>query len=638
MNNRFLLRIRQSLPIKLSLGILLLAVTVFMTVLGQLFLQSRHIIREEAIKRTTSVLKTTSLRVSRYLNAIETATNSCDWFVTENLQPGSLPAQTYRIVQQNINVSGCIIVTEPNLFPQHDRFFSTYSVRKGDSVITVRETSPEYTDKAWYKTLRTLGKPYWVDPFDDSRKRSLSAAGPSASYCKPLYDAENRFVGAISTGLSLRQLATTILKEHPYPHSYFIMVGDKGHYFVHPDTTRLFRHTIFSGVDPTEHPDIIALGHEMTAGNQGNMKVIIDGKPCLVCYQPLQGTGWSLALVCPDSDILQNYYRQTYIIIPLITIGLLLILLLCRRIVSKAVSPLNRFVSLLQRIEGEQYDESIPHTTRDDVIGRLQNSFATMQDSLAHHVNNIQRINNEMAKHNKELTEASRLADEADRQKTAFIQNMSHQIRTPLNIIMGFAQVLSDSIGQLPEDEVKSITDMIDHNAKTLNRMIHMLFDSSDTAFSEELNSHKNEEVLCNELARESMMHTYQHFPDIHVTFETDLPDTYSIRTNRMNLMRSLREILYNSAKYSDGKHILLRMSETDTTIRFVFEDKGPGIAKEYHDTIYMPFVKVNDLSEGLGLGLPLTKRHITNLGGSIYLDTGYTEGCRFVIELPKHC
>ena len=51
---------------------------------------------------------------------------------------------------------------------------------------------------------------------------------------------------------------------------------------------------------------------------------------------------------------------------------------------------------------------------------------------------------------------------------------------------------------------------------------------------------------------------------------------------------------------------------------------------------MFMPFTKVNDLSEGLGLGLPLSKRHVQNLGGELTLDTTYREGCRFVIELPK--
>ena len=99
--------------------------------------------------------------------------------------------------------------------------------------------------------------------------------------------------------------------------------------------------------------------------------------------------------------------------------------------------------------------------------------------------------------------------------------------------------------------------------------------------------------------------------------------------------MRSLREILYNAAKYSDGQHVSLRISHTENTILFIFEDTGPGIAEEYLEQVFVPFSKVNDLSEGLGLGLALAKRHVENLGGTLTLDTSYHEGCRIIIELP---
>ena len=77
-------------------------------------------------------------------------------------------------------------------------------------------------------------------------------------------------------------------------------------------------------------------------------------------------------------------------------------------------------------------------------------------------------------------------------------------------------------------------------------------------------------------------------------------------------------------------------MTEYLSKIRFIVQDEGLGIPKEESDRMFEMFTKVNDLSEGLGLGLALTKRHIQNLGGSVFLDESYTEGCRMVIELPK--
>ena len=69
--------------------------------------------------------------------------------------------------------------------------------------------------------------------------------------------------------------------------------------------------------------------------------------------------------------------------------------------------------------------------------------------------------------------------------------------------------------------------------------------------------------------------------------------------------------------------------------MRFIVEDTGPGIAIEDSNRLFKMFTKVNDLSEGLGLGLALCKRHITNLGGNIILDPLYKAGCRIIIELP---
>ena len=69
---------------------------------------------------------------------------------------------------------------------------------------------------------------------------------------------------------------------------------------------------------------------------------------------------------------------------------------------------------------------------------------------------------------------------------------------------------------------------------------------------------------------------------------------------------------------------------------RCSIEDTGKGISDADRKDIFKFFVKVDDLSEGLGLGLPLAKRHIQTLGGELSLDTDYHEGCRFIIDLPS--
>lgn len=639
-----MISIRRSFSTKLSIGILLMAVPIFFISLAVLFSQSRHIIRKEAIGHANSVLGTTIQRVYRHVITIETATNVNSWLITEHLDPDSLLSLSYRIVRLNPHIDGCSISTEPDIFPKYGRYYSVYSIKKGktadgrDSVESVVENQYEYFTKIWYKTAHDLGKSCWTDFYDDTDSLEVALPGMVASYSKPIYDNTGRMVAVISTDLSLLRLSKTITRDKPYPHSYFMMVNKEGKFIIHPDTTQLFRQTIYSNVNPNEHPDIFALGHEMTTGVKGCMNVNLNGEPCVVCYQPIPGTSWSLAIVCPNSDILEEYYKLTYIIIPLLIVGFFIILLLCHRTVGHAILPLNQLLKKTQSIAAGNMEVHIPSTKREDVVGHLQNSFALMLQSLNFHMGSVRYSTEQTKLHNEKLRQATELAKEADRQKRTFIQNVTHQIRTPLNIIMGFVQILSDKtqIQALPKEELKSITDTMEHNSQLLTRMVLMLFDSSDTGFSEELlTANQITDIVCNDMARETIDYALEQFPNLSVNLQSEVADDFRIRTNGLYLMRSLRELVYNSAKYSDGQHVTFRIITTDTTIRFIIEDKGKGIPEANREHIFDFFTKVDDLSEGLGLGLPLAKRHAQNLGGDLFFDEDYHDGCRFIFELP---
>ncbi|WP_294743923.1 ATP-binding protein [uncultured Prevotella sp.] len=637
------LHIRRSLSAKLSLSILLLAIPIFVLSLGILFVQSRNIIKKEAMEHAKSLLNTTMQRLDRNMMAVETATDIYDWEITENLQPDSLLALTRRVVTRNPHVDGCSISMEPDVFPQIGRYFSVYTVRETDTITSVIEQEYEYFEKIWYKTPHNLNKPCWVTFFDESDSLELTISGLIASYGKPIYSSDNQFIGVISSDISLIRLSKDITAEKPYPNSYFMMLGKEGHYFIHPDSTKLFTHTIFDDVDPREQADLIALGHEMTAGNQGSMAVVIDGTPCLVCYQPMHGTEWSLAIVCPESDILNDYHALANIIALLIAFGLLLILIFCHRAVAHAIRPINQLLTKTQTIASGNYEVHIPKSNRNDVVGRLQNSFATMLQSLNFHMGSIRYTAEQTENRNQELLQAMRLAEEADRNKTTFIQNVTHQIRTPLNIIMGFSQVLRDDVktststnSGISEEEMNNVTYTMKHNARILERMVHMLFDSSATGITEEMKNQKYEKVSCNEAARESIRYINEHFPSLDIKFNTEVADNFCIKTNRTDLLYCLSEILYNSAKYSDGQHIQLHIGLTDNTVQYICVDTGKGIPEADRDHIFEPFTKADDLSEGLGLGLPLTKNHVLKMGGTITLDTSYHDGCRFIIELPR--
>jgi signal transduction histidine kinase len=631
----------RSLSAKLSLSILLLAVPIFVLSLGVLFVEARQMIQDEATGRAQSVLSATIQRMQRYLIAIETATNANSWLVEKSLQPDSLLALSAHIVSSNSHVDGCSISTEPGMVSGCDDQFSVYTLRQADSIQSVIEAQYDYFSKIWYKTPRDLKRACWLAYYDEADSLEITLEGMIATYAKPIYKPDSTLVGIISSDLSLLHLSKEFSELKPYPNSYFMMVDKEGRFFIHPDTTRLFSQTIFSHADPRRQPDLIALGHEMIKGNSGTMDVVFDGSPCLVCYQPVEGTTWSFALVCPNSDVLAGYQRQFDILVPILIIGLLVILLLSHHVVATAIRPLHVLLKKTQSVAAGNLNVVIPHTRRVDVVGRLQNSFSVMLQSLDTHIGIIRNTTEQTIRCNKELEVATHLAQEAVKQKTAFIQNVSHQIRTPLNIIMGFSQVLGNmategaSLNMLPEEERNSITETMTHNAMLLLRMLQMLFDSSEIGQYEERIHQQLVTVSCNEVAREAYGYIHERFRGVHIELNTEVADDFCIKTNRHLLMITIRELLYNAAKYSDGQHILLHVSLANDTVSFVIQDTGKDIPEAEVEKLFNFFAKVDDLSEGLGLGIPLSKRHAQSLGGDLVLDTTYHGGCRFVLTVP---
>jgi signal transduction histidine kinase len=239
------------------------------------------------------------------------------------------------------------------------------------------------------------------------------------------------------------------------------------------------------------------------------------------------------------------------------------------------------------------------------------------------------------------LEHTTQLVLEAEHQKTVFIQNVTHQIRTPLNIIMGFAQVLrspndeTSLSSDLGEEEIKSIAGTMTHNSRLLVRMVMMLFDSSESGKAELSKIDKSELVVCNEVCRAAISFINKYYPQVPIEFTTNLPDDFSTHTNTQFLEFSLEELLNNAVRYSDQQHVSLHVERFGEYIHFVVQDTGKGIAEADQENIFKFFTKVDDFSEGLGLGLPLTKRHAETLGGSLILDKSYKEGSRFIFKLP---
>ena len=630
-------RIRRKLSLKLTFGIMLFLIAIFVVSLGILFMRSRQLVREEAMERAEQELDNVVMRVNGMMNEVETATMTARWHLTDdNLQPDSLLNFAHRIVAMNPNFDGCSISTEPNYFPQIGRYFSVYAYHKGDSVVSKTEDPYEYFDKVYYKTPLLLGKPSWVEAYTDvNGVVSGNFDDLIVSFGVPIRNSKRETIGVISTDLSMPWLSQVISAYKPYPNAYSVMLGADGQYLIHPDTAKLMKKTIFSDADTKNNQDLITLGHDMVSGNSGMLTVKIRGKRCLVLYKSLKRAPWSIALVCPESDILAGYTKLLYILIPLLVFGLLVILAFCLNVITSMVTPINELTDKLSYITHGHYNEPIERTSRRDVIGRLQNNFAEMQEALSKHITSLQEVNNVTCKLNSELEKASVMARKADESKSEFLKDVTHQIRTPLNIINGFTQVLRDDLESIPRDEVEGLIDTMQYNAVGMNRMINMLLVAANTGKDVKINV--MEEVNVHELV-DALTYLYAHTPPYTVDLVTDIKllDTFTVRSNREFLGKALAELLYNAKKFTTDGHVKLTAMASGITVIFMVEDTGPGISEETQARLFDNFEKGNIFDEGLGMGLPTCRQMIRMIGGELKFDAKYTEGSRFVVVIPN--
>ena len=629
-----------SLKRNLSMGIILLAVPIFILSIGTMFYQSRNMIHNEVKSSNSNMLDKGLYQIRSYMTTIETAVNSNAWLMEENLVPDTLKSLSERIVRLNDPVVSCSVFMIPDYFKEYGSKFSVYAASQGDTVKSYIEPEFDYLNRSMFSEPVKTGKVCWIDPFIEYIEGKVDHNEAVATYSRPLRQKNGRIVGVVSADMSFSLLTKLINKTSlEYNGAFFVLLDGTGRFLIHPDTTHLFRKTIFSDAEPNKNADIISLGYEMIAGKHGNMHVSYNNKLYHVTFRPVPGTRWSLALACPDKEAMKSYYHMGYIIFAIIIVGLLIIVWVSRQVAKQTITPIIRLLDVTKKISNGNFDEPIPVSKSNGVLGHLQNSFVKMQRSIHDNMTKLRNNADMVSKANEEMQQAQLLTEDAILRKSQFLQTVSQNMRMPINVITGFAEVLRDSKSSniaIDENELSNISKMMKENAVTLNRLMVLLLDTSETRGDGELRIKKYDEVSVNQIAQECINHTLSHFPDARIKFETDLPSTLHIVTNRLYLFSTLSELLYNAAKYTGGQHVTLQVSQTATTIRYIIEDVGSGLPSGTMEQVFKPFSTVENLAEGEGLGLPLAKRHAASLGGNLIFDVDYRDGCRIIFELQK--
>lgn len=225
-------------------------------------------------------------------------------------------------------------------------------------------------------------------------------------------------------------------------------------------------------------------------------------------------------------------------------------------------------------------------------------------------------------------------AVQAIQRKNMFLSNMSHEVRTPLNAIVGFSAVLTDEDELFDDESRREFSEIIKVNSFQLLKLINDILDFSD--FENDnitFNIRTHDAVkLCNEVV-ETVMASRKL--EVEMRFDTDL-SVLMLDTDDARLRQVLINLLVNAAKFTEQGSIVLELKMADAgTALFSVTDTGCGIPPEKQHLIFERFEKLNDFVQGSGLGLSICQLIVKYMNGKLWVDSGYTRGARFCFTHP---
>lgn len=383
---------QKSFANKISIYVILLTALLFILTSLTVYRLSYSLVQKEAVSNAYSQLKALKLEMENVLNPVSTALDNIapiaeklalsDGDTTEFLSLIS------SILTNTPHLTDIALSLEPYQYHGTPRF-TAYAIKAEDTVTSfmIHREFYDYIYYDWYVIPRCTGRSYWTDPYIDRVWENLSLC----SYSIPLKDKNGRFLGVICASIETDWITRTIDSIKLYEHSYNFVLGKAASFIVHPDPEFIINETIFTQALLTGNSTLEKTGRRMISGETGMERITIGGKPSMIFFTPVESNDWSIATVCPESDIFSGVYRisRTMAVIAVLTI--IIMALVVGMTIRKATGPLTLLAGAADKISEGDFNSPLPPLSGDDEVGRLCRSFSSMQYSLSSYMERLQR-------------------------------------------------------------------------------------------------------------------------------------------------------------------------------------------------------------------------------------------------------
>lgn len=278
---------------------------------------------------------------------------------------------------------------------------------------------------------------------------------------------------------------------------------------------------------------------------------------------------------------------------------------------------------------------------KNNLLLEKQHEITSQNKELEKYRDNLENLVKERTL---ELCDAKDKAEESDRLKSEFLSTMSHELKTPLNAIIGLSDLIE---GDSSMEEILEYVRIINKSGDHLLKLINDLFKISSIESGKEKVIRKDVDlsIFLDEI-HQSMKIYQKNLGKQDLVFNLSIPTNYKkliIYTDELKLKQILLNLVKNAIKFSDKGTIDygFKFYENDENKEIVFfvSDKGIGIDQSHQDLVFNGFTQVNGsfnrTHEGVGVGLTIAKKLVNLLDGNIWVDSTLGKGSTFFFSLP---
>jgi sigma-B regulation protein RsbU (phosphoserine phosphatase) len=367
---------------------------IFSLIFGYNYLYSRRILLKNVEHNARNLALATTNRIDKILRSVEVATMNLATFLQQSdyADEERLLGLIRAFVESNPEIYGSNIAFEPYAYDKNSLYFSPYFYKSGDEIefTYIGGQGYHYFYWTWYQIPKELNRPVWSEPYYDEGGGNIIMC----TYSVPLYKSvsgEKEFLGILTADISLEWLQEIVSSIKIFESGYGCLVSRNGTIVTHPSRELIMNETIFSVAEAREDLQLREIGREMIQGKTGFVPFtsIVDERKCWMVYSPVPSTGWSLAVIYPQDELMADVTNLNRTVFMLFLVGFFLLLGVIVLNARSITKPLRILARATKVISTGDLDAELPLIRSKDEVGNLSESFISMKDSLKRYIKDL---------------------------------------------------------------------------------------------------------------------------------------------------------------------------------------------------------------------------------------------------------